>query len=399
MKNSSFTLSLLTMAIMISSQSQAASDWYSAMQDTTASAKLNLRYEGVEQDNAVDDADALTLRTELSLTTGQYKGFSITVALEDVRAVAGIDDYSVPPAGFKPGEYSVIADPETTELHQGYLQYQTEGLTLKAGRQIIALDGHRFVGHVGWRQDWQTFDALSAGYKRGQFSAYYAYVTQRNRIFAEAADMDSKDHLLNASYASDFGKFTAYAYLLETDNDIDNSLNTYGISYSGKYTADTLTWLYAAEFATQTNDAAGVEYDADYTMLEGGVVFGGVTAKVNYEVLGSDDGMYGFATPLATLHKFNGWSDQFLVTPAQGLEDLSVSLSGKAYQGKWLVAYHNFEADKASDTVSDLGSELNVQYVTKLGDAFTLGVKYATYSADDAKVDTDKLWVWLSTAF
>ncbi|WP_137166584.1 hypothetical protein [Salinimonas lutimaris] len=63
------------------------------------------------------------------------------------------------------------------------------------------------------------------------------------------------------------------------------------------------------------------------------------------------------------------------------------------------MAYHNFEADKASDTVSDLGSELNAQYVTKVDDAFTLGVKYATYSADDVNVDTDKLWVWLSTAF
>ena len=216
------------------------------------------------------------------------------------------------------------------------------------------------MGHVGWRQDWQTFDALSAAYKSGQFSAYYAYITQRNLIFAEAADTDSKDHLLNASYASDVGKFTAYAYLLETDNDIDNSLSTYGISYTGKYKADSLTWLYAAEFATQTNDTAGMEYDADYTMLEGGVVVSGVTAKVNYEVLGSDDGMYGFATPLATLHKFNGWTDQFLKTPAQGLEDLSVSLSGQAYKGKWLLAYHNFEADKASDTVGDPGPMLSM---------------------------------------
>jgi hypothetical protein len=25
---------------------------------------------------------------------------------------------------------------------------------------VIAYDGHRFVGHVGWRQDRQTFDSM-----------------------------------------------------------------------------------------------------------------------------------------------------------------------------------------------------------------------------------------------
>lgn len=376
-----------------------AADWYDAMKQSTATADFRVRYEGVDQDNALKDASALTLRTLVGVTTGSYNGFSVTAEMEDVRIAFDQGEYSVPPTGFKPGEYSVVADPETTELHQGFVQYKNENLTLKAGRQIIALDGHRFVGHVGWRQDWQTFDAVSAKYTSGDLTAFYGYVTQRNRIFAEAQDLDSKDHLVNVSYVSPIGKFTGYAYLLEVDNDTNNSLDTYGISYAGSTELDGFKLIYNAEFATQSNDSGAASYDADYLMLEGGAVVSGFTGKVTYEVLGSDDGMYGFSTPLATLHKFNGWSDQFLATPAQGLEDLSFTITGPLFGGKVLAAYHEFDADEATAEISDLGSELNLQYVTKFAEHFSLGVKYATYDAGDIKVDTDKVWVWVGLKF
>jgi hypothetical protein len=49
--------------------------------------------------------------------------------------------------------------------------------------------------------------------------------------------------------------------------------------------------------------------------------------------------------------------------------------------------------------VDDLGSEINVQYVTKVIDNVTLAVKYGSYSAGDTKVDANKLWMWASTRF
>nr|WP_245953113.1 alginate export family protein [Alteromonas aestuariivivens] len=389
----------MAIATAVAPVAQAA-DWYEALSKTTASAEFNLRYEAVEQDNALKDADALTLRSRITLATGELSGFSATVEMEDSRIVLGQGDYSVPPAGYKPGEYSVIADPETTELNQGFVQYKNSALTVKAGRQIIALDGHRFVGHVGWRQDWQTFDALSVKYQPNEnVDVFYGYLNQRNRIFAEAADIDSKDHLFNASYKSAIGKFTAYAYLLEMDIEAENALDTYGVSYAGSATSGDVKWLYSAEFATQSSESAAADFDASYLMLEGGAVFSGLTAKVTYELLGSDNGEYGFSTPLATLHKFNGWSDQFLSTPAQGLQDIAFTLAGSLAGGKWMAVYHEFDADEASAEIDDLGSELNLQYTTTVAEHVSLGVKYATYSAGDTNVDTDKLWVWLNTKF
>ncbi|WP_341210123.1 alginate export family protein, partial [Alteromonas stellipolaris] len=200
-----------------------AQSWHDVLSEASAWADLNLRYESVDQDNALDDASALTLRTRLGFKSGTLNGFSFTAEVEDSRIVMGQGDYTVGPTGYNVGEYSVIADPETTEVDQAFIQYKNEKLTLKGGRQVIALDNHRFVGHVGWRQDRQTFDGVTATYAFNEkVNFFYGYLTQRNRIFAEAADFDSKDHLFNASFKTAVGKFTAYGYLLEIDNDTDN---------------------------------------------------------------------------------------------------------------------------------------------------------------------------------
>jgi len=145
------------------------------------------------------------------------------------------------------------------------------------------------------------------------------------------------------------------------------------------------------------------EFDTQYMLVEGGVNVSGITLKLGYEQLGSDSGDAGFATPLATLHKFNGWSDQFAAsTPTVGLVDAYAVASTKVGPGKATLIWHEFSADESTATVDDLGSELNLVYSMKFGGAYNAGVKYAAYSAgDDAagKVDTDKLWVWVGAKF
>ncbi|WP_293752167.1 alginate export family protein [uncultured Paraglaciecola sp.] len=382
------------------SQMSMAAGFTEAMTSGKASVNFNLRYESVDQENALEDASALTLRTLLAYDTGSYKGFSAKIEMEDTRIVLGQGDYTVGPSGYNLGQYSVIADPEHTELDQGYIQYKNDNFTAKLGRQVITMDGHRFVGHVGWRQDRQTFDALSAKYTPlKNLSLQYAYITQRNRIFAQDADLDAKDHLVNAAYKTEYGTLTGYGYLLEVDNNTENALDTFGVSFAGSTKTSDIKVLYRAEYASQSSESAVADYDVDYFNLEVGAVVSGITTKVGYEVLGSDSGAFGFATPLATLHKFNGWSDQFLGTPAEGLVDTNVSLAGKALGGGWKVVYHKFDADNASATVDDLGSELNLSYVKKYAKHYTAGIKYAAYSAGDIKVDADKIWVWIGAKF
>ncbi len=394
-----------SIALLIAGGSQAAladgeaGSFTEALTSGKVSADFRLRYETVDQDNALDDADALTLRSRLGYTTGTFNGFSAMVEVEDSRVVAGVDDYTVGPTGFNVGEYSVIADPETTEVDQAYIQYKNDGFTAKLGRQVITYDNHRFIGHVGWRQDRQTYDAVSLSFKPSEnVNISYNYIDERERIFAEDADIDSNDHLLNASLKTAVGTLTGYAYLLENE-DNDQEHETYGVRFNGSTMAGDIKVLYGAEFATQEFEQNAADADADYYNLEAGVVVNGITAKLGYEVLGSDNAGYGFATPLATLHAHNGWADQFLGTPAQGLVDLSFTLAGKLAGGDFKVVYHDFEADDDTPTVDDMGDELDLVYSRKFAKHYSFGIKYATYSADDINVDADKFWVWVGASF
>lgn len=388
------TAAVLALSLLASSAASADND----KSDAKFYGDFRLRYESASQDNALADADALTLRARLGYETDTVNGFSAVI--EGEATIEIVDDFSVPPAGVRPGQFSVIADPESEEIDQAYIKYSANGLTAKVGRQVFTLDGHRFVGHVGWRQDRQTFDGVVINYKPSdKFSINASYIDKRNRIFADEADFDSSDTILNSSYKTSLGKVTGYAYLLEIDNGTQNSLDTYGLSFSGAKNSGDTKFLYTVEVATQeANDA----FDTEYVFLEGGAVFNGITAKLGYELLGSDDGQRGFSTPLATLHKFNGWADVFLATPDAGLEDIYLSVAGKLAGGKWLAAFHQFSSDESLGGADDLGDEINVQYTRKLSDTVSGGVKFANYSAGDAvfnKVDSDKFWLWASLKF
>lgn len=408
--NTKHSLGLAIAAVVagsaISTQALASADEITkALTSGTVYGDFRLRYENVEQDNALNDANALTLRTMLGYNTGSYEGLSATVEFEDSRVVAGQDAYDLPGpaqgAGYLAKGRSVVADPETTELDQGYLQYKTDMVTVKAGRQVLTYDNHRFVGHVGWRQDRQTFDALSVKYNpTKEIEVNYAYLDQRNRIFAELADIDSKDHLLNLSFNTGVGKLTAYSYLLEVDNGTDNALDTYGIRFAGGTAIDDgMKAIYALEYAYQEAEAAGNTRETDYTLFEAGLEVSGVTGIFGYEKLSSDEKTLAFQTPLATLHKFNGWTDLFLSTPGTGLVDMYLSFSGKLAGGSWALAYHDFSADESTATLDDYGSEIDVSYAKSFGKNYYGGVKYAMYSADDFVVDTDKLWLWVGAKF
>ena len=367
--------------------------------DGKAYGDLRLRFESVEQDNDLKDAEALTLRSRLGYMTGSFSGFSGLIEFEDSRVLGGIDDYN-DGLGSNP-DYSVIADPETTELDQLYFRYASESLDSKLGRQVITHDNQRFVGHVGWRQDRQTFDAFRfSGTLAEELMVGYSYIDKRNRIFAEERDVDSRDHLLNIGYKTSAGKIIGYSYLLEEDTPTEKSFDTYGIRFEGARPSAKISYHYVLEYATQNNlEIGNPDFEADYYLLSGGIEYAGVTTILGYEVLGSDNGNFGFSTPLATLHKFNGWADRFLTTPDEGLVDLSISVSGKLWKGKWSLAYHDFEAEKASAEVNDLGNEIDASYDMTFNQHFSAGIKYADYSAGDIDMDTRKYWLWVSASF
>ncbi|MED5432978.1 MAG: hypothetical protein VX920_11630, partial [Pseudomonadota bacterium] len=98
-----------------------------------------------------------------------------------------------------------------------------------------------------------------------------------------------------------------------------------------------------------------------------------------------------FQTPLATKHAFNGWADLFLATPADGLEDTFVTVGGKLAGFKLAAIYHDFKSNEGS---TDYGTEMDLLVARPIGKHYTVGLKYADYSADDFGADTSKYWAW-----
>ena len=377
-------LALATSTVPLSYGAESIAEMF---KESKATGNFRLRYEEVD---TAGTTDLITLRSRFGFTTGTYNGFSVLVEAEDVRSVLGVDG-------------PLAYEPEVTEIDQAFIQYKTDGVVAKVGRQVITLDNHRFVGHVGFRQDRQTFDAARVTYKPTEALTLDAsYLFQRNRIFAETADAKSSDVLLNASYVTPVGKLVGYGYLLD-DELRDEQSDTYGLRFTGSVGEDT-KFLYALEYATQSITDSGVDSDTDYFFAEGGITTAGVTAKVGYEVLGSDDGLASFTTPLATLHAFNGWNDIFLggtFNPAAlplGLVDTYVSVGGKLADVGILATYHTYESDEGSD---DYGSEWGIQATKSLGGGVSVGLKYAAYDDDgfNAGVDVDRLWTWVGYSF
>ena len=69
-------------ALLITPSVWAADTLTDALTGGKASANLQLRYEGVSQNNALQNADAMTARLRLGYTTATFNGFGAMVEAE-----------------------------------------------------------------------------------------------------------------------------------------------------------------------------------------------------------------------------------------------------------------------------------------------------------------------------
>ncbi|MDQ2075426.1 alginate export family protein [Marinimicrobium sp. ABcell2] len=375
---------------------QAQTDLSEALSSGEVGLNFRLRYEDVSWDG-LSDSDALTLRTRLSYTSGSFHGFRLMLEMDDVTEVGTVDYRTALNDTENPGT-AIIADPEGTEVNQAYFSYTQGETEARLGRQRILLDNQRFVGGVGWRQNEQTYDAFSVRNESlADTTLFYAYVDNVNRIFGEQnviGDHRQDTHLFNAQYRGfGVGKLTGYAYLIDNESAPALSSDTFGVRWLGTINPQ---WSYTLEYAIQSDAGdSPLDYSTDYMLAEVAGKFGPVSAKVGYEVLGSDDGEVGFATPLATLHAFQGWTDRFLETPGTGIEDIYVSLGAQLAGINFGLAYHDLSSNEGSISY---GREIGFSAAKRVGPVNLL-LKYADYSANDFGSDTQKLWLMAEASF
>lgn len=360
---------------------------------------LNYRVESADLDNGKLDGLASTLRTALGYESASFHGFRGLVEFEDVSAI-GSQNYNSTTNG--KSDYQIIPDPIGTEVNQVFLGYDGfEGADIRLGRQEINLGNQRFVGAVGWRQNHQSFDAARVDWTASTGTTLnYAYLDTVNRIFGEGSPAGTErmnSHLFDIRHPFEgVGELAAYAYLLDFDTNVALSSTTVGARFSGDAgISESMSFLYTAEYAQQ-QDAGDNPNDvsADYWLAELGLKFNWATFRVGNEQLGgSGDPGDKFLTPLATLHKFNGYADVFLVTPDTGLNDTFITASGKIGPVACALTYHLFTSD--ADSI-DYGDEIDFTALYPITKRVKLGAKIARYMADEYKVDTNRAMAWIN---
>lgn len=381
----------------------SADDLETALTGGTVKVDLRLRYEHADQDNALDDAEALTTRLRLGYATGEWAGFDAYAEYEGVTAIGGDDRYNSGPAFLDTTNgrtgFVTIADPVGDEVNRAWLRYRgLPDTAVKVGRQRLILDNARFVGNVGWRDNEQTFDAVSVVSETLPGTTLtYAWLRRQNFIFFNDNRLDG--HLLNARWTA--GKalaLTGYAYWIDFDDDTGPRMpGAPDHRVLGLRAAGALGPLgYALEYADQADHADAPDaVDAEYLLAELSLTGWPVTPTVGYELLGGD-GTYAFQFPLATNHKFQGWADLFLTTPVDGVVDTYVQLAAPVGKVKLTAVYHDFAADNGD---ADYGSEIDLAAAFPVNERLSLLAKFADYDADGFAVDTRRYWLQAEYAF
>lgn len=352
------------------------------------------RTEYVDQDGLPEQALANTLLSRLSAQQGISDAWSAGVEFD---YVAALDDSRYNNSLNGKSQYPLIADPTGSDLNQAYVQYQHGGHQLKIGRQKLALGNERFVGGVSWRQNEQTFDALRYQTALGSgLTLDYSFSNRVNRVFGSKSlqgDWRGNIHLLDVNYAiSAAQQLKFYSYNMDFREAPAQSNRTLGLDYQHSGKAGMLNWQWAGALATQQDSGDNPRsYRASYQNLEAQLSYQAYLVGAGYEKLGSDNGV-GFSTPLATLHKFQGYADKLLNTPANGIKDLQLKAGYIKPDWDLQLQYHWLTAATGG---ADYGNELNVSLQLKFGPRYAVLVKAAQYDARHYLTDTSKYWLQL----
>jgi len=383
------------------SNATAGESFLQALDESTPIVDVRLRYERVDQDGQANIANGVTARARLGFETGKFYDFSFLVEGEVVTGI--VDNFNA--SGATRAGFPTIADGDTLEINRLQVKYTgIEDVTLTAGRQRIVLDNARFIGDVGWRQNQQTYDAgLAEITAIDDLTFTYGYIDSVRRIFGSKTappfrSFDSDSHIINAKYSGlPWVTVTGYAYLIELEEAAALSTATFGGTVSGSYPiTDDIPLNLSAAFANQSDYGNNTRsIDNNYYSLAAGTKVGGFTASANLEVL-EGDGTTGFSTPLATLHKFQGYADVFLTTPAGGIEDLYGEIGyvftdvGPLPKVVTKAIYHDFESEQ---TGASLGDEIDLVVKAVINSKLSATLKFASFDGTSAgPADIERLF-------
>jgi len=372
------------------------------------SSDIRLRYQNLDENNVTQNATALTARFLGNIEVDIFDKTSILAEVEGVFAPIG--DYN-DGTGNQP-LFPVIPDPEGIELNR--LQIISEAIPktrLTIGRQRLALDDWRFIGAFPFRQNGQTIEAVrveTTAFGPGILDVGYFHKVRRplggdnvNGVFT------GDSYFANYNLATPIGRFSAFHYATDLQTGPPDLLTdtassqTTGARVLGRRDWDNFSVVWEGSYARQSDYADNPNaYSADYGLAELTIKPHGFSFKARAEILGSDNGQ-GLQTPLASLHKFQGFADRFLVTPEDGVRDYSAFIqydfgaAGPFNDIKSFARHHWFQADTDG---RNYGREWNLSLKAKIN-KIGLALEYADYKAETFSTDTRTVFLTTEISF
>ncbi len=366
---------------------------------------VRYRFETKRQDGFAQDAYANTIRTRLGFESGEVYNLKVLVEFENVVSI-GDDDFNSTTNGRT--QFPVVADANVTEINRAQVTFTgIDKTAITVGRQRFNLNNHRFVGAVDFRQNQQTFDAARFSTKLiDRVTVDYLYISRVHRIFGDnnpAGEFNSDSHVISAIVdGGELGTLKTYGVVLDLKEAPALSSQSWGARYENTLTLDEGAGVklgVVAEYATQSDNAANpIDYREAYLHGEASLSVAPFTGKLGYEKLGGD-GTSSFKTPLATLHKFQGFADVFLATPAAGLQDLYGTIAYNWKNApfgtgvKLFATYHDFKSDVGA---LDFGEEFDAGMSVKFRKHWSVNLKGAVYNGGASSfVDRNLIWAAL----
>lgn len=372
------------------------------------SGDLRLRYQHLNQADFMENGNALTLRILGGLEVDLFKDTSFLAEIEGVVALQGDYDDGT---GVN-SEFPLIPDPEGLELNRFQIISEAIPKTrLTIGRQRLALDDWRFIGAFPFRQNNQSIEAIrieTTAFGPGIFDVGYFNKVRRPLGGDNVNGVFSGDSLFaNYNLATPFGRVSLFHYALDLETsaadsrEAGDSTQTTGARVLGRRDWDNVSFVWEGSYAQQSDYSNNpIDYTADYGLVEFSIKPHAFTFKVRGEVLGSDNGQ-SLQTPLASLHRFQGFTDQFLRTPVDGVRDYSI-LAQYDF-GSWagvsdikaFARHHWFQADTDGRAY---GKELDMSVQATINKT-RVALEYGSYKAKSFSSDSKAVFLTTEVSF
>ena len=169
---------LLPLLVALSAASTASASPLSAEWN------LRFRHESVDDAALAHEAKADSARLRLALRAALGKSAFLIVEGEGIAAAG--NNYNSGANGRL--AWPAITDPKGGEINQALVGWRSTRLGASAGRQKITWDNQRWIGNVGWRQNEQTFDAVSAEFNPNKdVVVRYAWLDRVHRVSGDDA--------------------------------------------------------------------------------------------------------------------------------------------------------------------------------------------------------------------